>query len=128
MDWFAHRDRNSKVFHLKASERRKKNRIEGLLNINHEWCTSTDDIMGIITDYFQIIFFSSSPSVSNLDKVFSFVSQWVMNDLNTTLMRPFMGEDIKRDLMDMQLCIQQRPHDLMVCLLCFFRSTGEFWE
>ncbi|KAL5538283.1 hypothetical protein UlMin_045688 [Ulmus minor] len=29
MDWLAHGDRNSKVFHLKATERRRKNWIDG---------------------------------------------------------------------------------------------------
>ncbi|KAL5558429.1 hypothetical protein UlMin_034640 [Ulmus minor] len=71
MDWLAHGDRNSKVFHLKAYERKRKNRIVGLLNRHEEWCSNSFDILSIISNYFQNIFSSSSPSTFDLDEIFS---------------------------------------------------------
>ena len=53
IDWLAYGDRNSRVFHLKASERKKKNRIEGLIDNAGTWCTSSI----IVTDHCRIFSF-----------------------------------------------------------------------
>ncbi|KAL5573012.1 hypothetical protein UlMin_022609 [Ulmus minor] len=71
-DWLTHGDRNSKFFHRKASERKKKNFVEGLRNMEGEWCTGIDNI-----------------------------SKAVSQRMNEHLSRPFSGEEILTALAEM---------------------------
>ncbi|KAL5569458.1 hypothetical protein UlMin_026033 [Ulmus minor] len=100
-DWLTHGDRNSKFFHHKASERRRKNFIEGLKNMEGEWYTGIDNISNVVTDYFDKLFSSSNPSLLDMDTVFSCVKPKVSQSINEHLSRPFTGEEIRKALEDM---------------------------
>ncbi|KAL5548251.1 hypothetical protein UlMin_003482 [Ulmus minor] len=52
MEWLAHGDHNSKLFHLKATERKKKNMIDGLLDNNSVWHTDPTKLLSIMQGYF----------------------------------------------------------------------------
>ncbi|KAL5574256.1 hypothetical protein UlMin_023853 [Ulmus minor] len=67
--WLKNGDRNSKFFHRKASARKVKNSITGLLNNNDVWCEDKEGIANIAESYFHNIFSSSSPHSSDLDMV-----------------------------------------------------------
>ncbi|KAL5576320.1 hypothetical protein UlMin_018019 [Ulmus minor] len=112
MEWLAHGDRNSKKFHLKASERKRKNGIKGLFNSSGEWCTSMDDILDITSRYFQNIFSYSTPSMSDMDSVISCVTPRVTRDMNLQLIRPFTGDEVWRALMDMHPTKAPGPDDI----------------
>ncbi|KAL5542187.1 hypothetical protein UlMin_009897 [Ulmus minor] len=71
MEWLTHGDWNSKVFHRKAIERSRRNRITNLFSNTGEWCTDT------ISGYFQDIFTSSTPSLGDISFVISCVVQKV---------------------------------------------------
>ncbi|KAL5580419.1 hypothetical protein UlMin_012861 [Ulmus minor] len=101
MDWLTHGDRNSKFFHHKASERRKKNFVEGIKNEEGEWCTDIDSIGNAVTDYFDKLFSSSNPSVLDMDTVLSCVKPRVSQCMNEHLSRPFTGDEIRTALADM---------------------------
>ncbi|KAL5566621.1 hypothetical protein UlMin_029785 [Ulmus minor] len=100
-DWLTHGDRNSKVFHHKASKRRRKNYIEGLKNMEGEWCTGIDNISNVVTDYFDKLFSSSTPSLLDMDTVFSCVKPKVSQSMNEHMSHPFTGEEIWKALADM---------------------------
>ncbi|KAL5567359.1 hypothetical protein UlMin_030523 [Ulmus minor] len=89
IEWLAHGDRNSKYFHHKAAERSRKNRITGLFSNAGDWNTDPGKMLGIISDYFQDIFLSSSPSTSDFASVLSCVNPKVTTDMNNQLLRPF---------------------------------------
>ncbi|KAL5540557.1 hypothetical protein UlMin_045250 [Ulmus minor] len=67
--WLKSGDCNSKFFYRKASARKVKNSITGLLNINDVWCEDKEGIAYIAESYFNNIFSSSSPHSSDLDMV-----------------------------------------------------------
>lgn len=54
-----HGDKNTKFFHAKASQRRKRNFIQGLLDQQGQWCEDIDGVAGIATNYFESLFASS---------------------------------------------------------------------
>ena len=62
VQWLGLGDRNTKYFHSKASERKKKNTILGLQNEEGSWCSSKEDIASIAMSYFEKLYATSFPS------------------------------------------------------------------
>ena len=89
------------VFYMKTSKRRRKNKIRGLVNSDGLWCSNSGGILNTVYDYFQNIFSSSSPSVSDFDVVLSCVKPRVTNEINNVPLRPFLGKEARKALMDM---------------------------
>ena len=59
--WYREGDRNTKFFHSRTSERRRKNSILGLWNDDDCWCDDRDSIARTTVDYFTKIYTSCSP-------------------------------------------------------------------
>lgn len=55
-------DRNTNYFHHKASQRRRKNRIDGLMDEGGVWKTEEDGIEHIVENFYANLFTSNSPS------------------------------------------------------------------
>ncbi|XP_075658987.1 uncharacterized protein LOC142628835 [Castanea sativa] len=51
--WYGHGDRNTKYFHSKASQRKKKNSISGLWDESGNWCDSNESIAATAISYFE---------------------------------------------------------------------------
>ena len=63
--WLKSGDRNTSFFHEKASKRHQQNTITRLLDSNGNW-QDEEGVMGqIFVDYFQKLFTSSYPTVSD---------------------------------------------------------------
>lgn len=54
--WMKEGDRNTRFFHQRASNRRRKNTIKGLRDEAELWQDSPDGIEHVVVDYFQKIF------------------------------------------------------------------------
>ena len=54
-------DQNTKFFHAAASNRRQKNRIEGLCDSGGRWREDCEEVEGIILEYFKEIYSTSFP-------------------------------------------------------------------
>lgn len=63
--WLPTRDKHTKYFYKKASQRRRKNHIHGFLNENGQWVTSKYDIARVAESYFQNLF--KTPQLTNID-------------------------------------------------------------
>lgn len=61
-------DKNSKWFHSKASERRKRNTIENLIDGGGNRVTDEEEIGQLATNYFKSLFQSTSRSLKPLTK------------------------------------------------------------
>ncbi|KAL5571056.1 hypothetical protein UlMin_020653 [Ulmus minor] len=90
----------------------RKNRITCLFSNSGEWNTDPGNLLGIISEYFQDIFISSSPSSSDFASVLSCVDPKVTADMNNQLLRPFTSEEIKMALMDMNPTKAPGPNDM----------------
>lgn len=53
-------DKNTKFFHQRASQRRRKNNIKGLLDRNGVWQTGVDRVATIAEEYYKNLFTSSN--------------------------------------------------------------------
>ena len=56
VNWNKHGDKNSKFFHLKASQRRQKNLIQGIMDIEGRWVEDIEDVAGVAVQYFNHLF------------------------------------------------------------------------
>lgn len=54
--WLMQGDRNTSYFHLTTIVRRRRNRIEGLLDDNHVWISSKEGLKSIVTNFFSSLF------------------------------------------------------------------------
>ena len=82
--WLKSGDRNTSFFHEKASKRHQWNTITRLLDTNGNW-QDEEDVMGqIFVDYFQELFTSSYPTVS--DELLETIHPKVTNRMNEVLL------------------------------------------
>lgn len=97
--WLQAGDKITKFFHEQASQRRRKYMIDGLRDEEGVWCTDEDGIVGIADRYFKNIFSTSHLNI--VDEVLDSVDSVVTEEMNQSLLRPFMGEEVRRALFQM---------------------------
>lgn len=56
--WLKHGDKNTKLFHVKVSQRRRKNKIWGLLDEHGAWKEKLEDMENIVPKYYKDLFTS----------------------------------------------------------------------
>lgn len=76
-------DKNTKYFHHKASQRKKRNTIHGLLDTNGVWKSENADIGAVVEEYFTGLFMSSNPS--DFEAALEGVRAVVTADMNDVL-------------------------------------------
>ena len=99
--WLLVGDKNTKFFHQKATQRKRKNHIRGVFNKTGEWCTGDEQIADTAVEYFQDLFTSSQPEDEEIGLVLEAVDQRVTDDMNNTLMEPYTGDEVRRALFQM---------------------------
>lgn len=62
LDWLKGGDENTKFFHVKASSRKRKNKIEGIKDNLGNWQDDKDEVERRFYEYFQEFFTTSNPS------------------------------------------------------------------
>ena len=97
--WIKWGDRNTNFFHATASQRRRRNRIEGLQNANGEWQENQEDVESIILEYFKGIFKSDQPS--NFKASLNAINHRVSPEMNESLTVEFKAEEVWRALKQM---------------------------
>ena len=56
MSWLKYGDRNTKFFHSKVSQWRRRNFIKGMKNANGVWVEEVDEVAEVASEYFMNIF------------------------------------------------------------------------
>lgn len=92
VQWLGLGDRNTKYFHSKASERRKKNTIAGLRDENGIWCDNRESIVAVVVSYFEKLYTTSLPS--HITKVTDTIPTRVTSEMNQNLNKEFTKEEV----------------------------------
>ncbi|GMY35015.1 putative ribonuclease h protein [Fagus crenata] len=69
VQWLREGDRNTKFFHVRANQRKRRNGMEGLFYHNGQWVTGQKDIAQVTVQYFHSIFSTSHPSDAEMSAV-----------------------------------------------------------
>ena len=56
MAWLEHGDKNTKFFHSKAPQCRRRNHIKGIKISEGDWVEEEEDIAVVVADYFDNLF------------------------------------------------------------------------
>ena len=85
-------DRNTKFFHTTASQRRRKNWIVGLQDLNGAWQEDKEEIERTILGYFENIYKSDQPTC--FEASLSSITTRVSTDMNEDLIADFKVEEV----------------------------------
>ena len=91
--WVKCGDQNTKFFHATASNRHRKNRIDGLYDLGGRWCEDSDEVDGIILDYFRDIYSTSFPA--DFGASLGAVDRKVSDTMNEDLLSNFRAEEVR---------------------------------
>ncbi|KAK9988414.1 hypothetical protein SO802_028653 [Lithocarpus litseifolius] len=97
--WLKHGDKNTKFFHSKASQRRRKNFIKGIQCTQGNWVDEEEEIAKVATDYFDNLFCAGT--CDQMEECLNAVPRKVSPDMQGTLSSEFSAEEIKIALFQM---------------------------
>ena len=120
--WLHAGDKNTKFFHQRATQRKRKNQILGMFNKTGEWCSADEQIADTAVEYFQDLFTSSQPEDGEIGPVLEAVDQRVTDDMNKALLEPYIGDEVWRALFQMHPSKASGPDGMS---LFFFQN---FWS
>uniref|UniRef100_A0A7N2LRF7 CCHC-type domain-containing protein n=1 Tax=Quercus lobata TaxID=97700 RepID=A0A7N2LRF7_QUELO len=91
--WLPTGDKNTRFFHQRASQRRRKNNIDGLHDREGTWQTGLDGVSRIAEEYYTELFTSTNPN--NMDRVLNVVDKVVTDHMANSLTQLYIEEDVR---------------------------------
>lgn len=79
-------DSNKSYFHHKASQRKKRNRIDGQLDDEGKWQNETEKLEEVVGKYYETLFTSSMPDSMQLQNVLDHVPRFITLSYNDILL------------------------------------------
>ena len=93
VNWLKDEDRNTRFFHSKASQRRRRNYIKGLFDSSGQWTTQPNQVVNTAINIYQQLFTTSN--LENLKTVLAEIPQLVTVDMNATLTSTFTADEVE---------------------------------
>ena len=106
-DWLREGDKNKKVFHLKASFRKIKNKIWRIEDAYGNWIKETGEIAKQFCEYFIDLFSTSSPTKNQMKNARRGMRPKVSPEMNAYMSQPYTEEEITEALA--QMCPTKAP-------------------
>ena len=97
--WLSAGDKNTQFFHLRASQRRRKNKISKLKKSNGQFTENEDEMGAMATDFYKTLY--RSEGTTDMDRVLNTVPVKVAAAMIEGLLAPFEKEEVKIALFQM---------------------------
>jgi hypothetical protein len=97
--WLAAGDRNTRFFHLRASKRRKQNRITRLKKMNGQFTEDESELKSIVSQFYENLY--TSEGTEDMDRVLSTVPLKVTTEMNSKLLDPYTEGEVKEAVFQM---------------------------
>lgn len=115
--WLKSGDKNTKFFHATTTQRRRKNRIEGLRDPDGSWHEDKGEIEHMILDYFSEIYSTEQSSAQEFR--LEGVNLRISPEMNNKLLEAFREDEVRTALKHMHPTKAPGPHGLS---LIFFQK------
>ena len=92
-------DRNTKYFHTRALERRKRNTINNIMDENGNWSYSINGIAKVAVSYFKNLYITSYPT--SIPEVLDTIPTQVTASMYRFLIQEFTREEVEAALKQM---------------------------
>jgi hypothetical protein len=99
VQWLAEGDMNTKFFHQKASNRKKKNRIHKLTRDNGTICDNQNELEQMARGFYENLY--KAENTIGIEEVLSHVPRKVTGDMNESLNAAYSKEEVKTALFQM---------------------------
>jgi hypothetical protein len=96
IQWLAEGDKNTRIFHHKASMRRKKNKIDKLTRADGSVCENVNELEQMAHDFYEDLY--KSENTIGIEEVLSHVPRKVNGEMNETLNAAYTEEEVKTTL------------------------------
>ena len=107
VSWLKYGDKNTQFFYSKASQRRRRNHIQGMKNNDGIWMEEKEDIIEMTTNYFDGLF--NAGTCPQIDECLNIVPHRVTLDMQQILSSEFIADKIKGALFQMGPTKAPRP-------------------
>ena len=97
--WLSKGDKNTHFFHLRASNRRRKNLIKSLQKQDGQLTEELTEMQQMALDFYKTLY--TSEGVEGLDDVLQHVPVKVTQAMNDMLMAPYDEKEVKTALFQM---------------------------
>ena len=94
--WLSEGDRNTHFFHLRASNRRRKNLIKALEKQDGQLTEELTEMQQMALDFYKTLY--TSEGVEGLEDVLQHVPSKVTAAMNEMLMAPYKEDEVKKAL------------------------------
>jgi hypothetical protein len=119
IQWLAEGDRNTRFFHLRASKRKKKNRIARLKRTDGLFTEDQIELGHMAKDFYKSLY--TSEGISGMEEVLNAVPVTVTAAMNEQLLAAY---GMRRLSMRFFRCFRLKRRDPMDSLPSFSRNTG----
>ena len=99
ISWLKYGDKNTKFFHSKATQRRRRNHIQGVKNSDGIWVEEMEEIANVAITYFENLF--NPGACDQIDNCLSVVQQKLTPNMQQILSSDFTADEIKAALFQM---------------------------
>lgn len=105
--WVAKGDKNTKYFHGVATQRKRRNFIKVVRDVDEVWEFDEGVVLNIFVDYYNRLFTQSN--IHDLDQELEGVKRVVTVDINFKLVKPYSKDEVDATIKQMALLKALRP-------------------
>ena len=120
MQWMMLGDRNTRYFHSKALDRKRKNAISRIMDENGIWHETKEGIANVAVSYFEKLYTTSYPS--HILEITDTIPTKVSSEMNQSLIKDFTKEEVLAALKQMHPTKAPSPDDMSAI---FFQK---YWD